>query len=367
MSLLSVVAASRNDGHGLHLLPRMQVFIDSLADQVERFGREVELILVDWNPPQDRPPLSKVLTAPSIEGFSVRVITVPPAVHSQLSVSSKLSFFQMIAKNVGIRRANGHAVLATNIDILLADDLFLDSTSELSESCVYRADRIDIAFDPAITVDPQVLRNSPAIRINQKTGIYYPGLGQAHHHVRGGVSLAKVALKDPVDFIRRVVRWDAGGARPTLTRYRRAFIGIFVLPPLHLNACGDFTLMTRESWAALRGYPEWEMFSWNLDSILLYQAAAAGFSFTELDGHPAFHLDHSSGWSIESQTKLFDRLKGEGIPVLADADGLEVAYVIWKARKNRQWLLNLPGWGMPGHDLPEASLQTVRRAAYRTS
>jgi len=365
--MLSVVAASRNDGHGAHLLPRMQVFIDGLADQVERLGSEVELILVDWNPPQDRPPLSEVLTTPAVDGFSVRVITVPPEVHSQVSVSSKLSFFQMIAKNVGIRRANGNAVLATNIDILLSDDLYLDSTRELSENCVYRADRVDIAFDPAITVEPQVLRSSPAIRINQKSGIYYPGVGEEHHYVRGGASLVKVALKDPIDFIRRLVRWDEGGARPTFMRYRRAFIGILVLPQLHLNACGDFTLMARDSWASLRGYPEWEMFSWNLDSILLYQAAAAGFSFKELEGHPAFHLEHSSGWSLESQSNLFDRLQKEGIPVLTDEDALEVAYTMWKARKRGQWRTNLPGWGMSGHDFPEARLQTVRRAAYRTS
>lgn len=367
MTLLSVVAASRNDGHGLHLVPRMQVFIDGLADQVHRLGREVELILVDWNPPGDRPPLSSVLTAPAVDGFTVRVITVPPEIHSRLSASSKLSFFQMIAKNVGIRRATGDSVLATNIDILLSDSLFLDSTSELAERCLYRADRVDIAFDPAITVDPEVLRQSAAIRINQKNGIYYPGIGPAHQHVRGGASLARVALKDPVDFIRRAVRWDEHGTGATLMRYRRAFIGIFVLPQLHLNGCGDFTLMTRGSWASLRGYPEWEMFSWQLDGLLLYQAAAAGFAFKELDGHAAFHLEHSSGWSIESQTALFERLERDGIPVLTEAGGLEVAYTMWKTRKKGEWRTNLQGWGMRERDFPEASLQTVRRAASRMS
>ena len=365
--MLSVVAASRNDGHGLHLLSRMQVFIDGLADQVQRFGREIELILVDWNPPPDRPPLSEVLTSPAVEGFSVRVITVPSEIHRKVSASSRLPFFQMIAKNVGIRRANGDSVLATNIDILLSDDLFLDSAAQLSERCLYRADRIDVAFDPTITVDPQALRRSPPIRINQKTGIYYPGQGAAHEHVRGGGSLMKVAMKDPIDFVRRAVRWDRGGAGATLMRYRLAFIEIFVLPRLHLNACGDFTLMSRESWAALRGYPEWEIFSLFLDGLLLYQAAAAGFSFKELDGHPAFHLEHSSGWSIESQTLLFDHLNREGIPVLTNADELEIAYTIWKGRRNNQWRTNLPGWGMSGRDLPEAGLKTVRRPAYRIS
>jgi hypothetical protein len=367
MSLLSVVAASRNDGHGLHLVPRMQVFIDGLADQVERFGREVELILVDWNPPRDHPPLSEVLAAPAVKGFNVRVITVPAELHARLSGASKLSFFQMIAKNVGIRRARGDAVLATNIDILLSDDLFLDSTAELSDRCLYRADRFDIAFDPAITVDPQALRRSPAIRINQKSGIYYPGVGYAHRHVRGGSSLVQVALKDPADFLRRLVRWDEGGGQATLAKYRRAYIEIVALPQLHLNACGDFTLMTRASWEALRGYPEWEMFSWQLDGVLLYQAAAAGFAFKELAGHPAFHLEHSSGWSIESQTALFERLERDGIPVLTEAGGLEVAYAMWKTRKKHQWLMNLQRWGMLEDDLPESGIETLGRAAFPVS
>lgn len=361
MSLLSVVAASRNDGHGLNLVPRMQVFIDGLADQVERFGRDVELILVDWNPPRDHPALSEVLTARAVNGFRVRVISVPPEVHSQLSISSNLGFFQMIAKNVGIRRAHGDAVLATNIDILLSDGLFLESTSELLDRCVYRTDRVDIAFDPAITVDPQVLRDSPAIRINQKSGIYYPGVGEAQSYIRGGASLAKVALKNPIDFMRRLVRRGERGGPASLARYRRAFISIFMLPQLHLNACGDFTLMTRESWAELRAYPEWEMFAWNLDSILLYQAAAAGFRFRELTDRPAFHLDHSSGFSLESQTEYLGGATRRGIPVLADTAALEVAYTIWKGRKNGQWRTNLPRWGMREHHFPEASLQTVRR------
>jgi hypothetical protein len=361
MTMLSVVAASRNDGHGLNLVPRMQVFVDGLADQVARFGREVELILVDWNPPRDHPGLAEVLTTRSVKGFAVRVITVPPEVHSRLSIASNLSFFQMIAKNVGIRRAEGDAVLATNIDILLSDGLFLDSTGEIAARCLYRTDRVDIPFDPQVTVDPEVLRRSPPIRINRKTGIYYPGVGEAQHYVRGGADLAKVALKNPVDFVRRMVR----GGMPRLQKYRRAYISIFALPQLHFNACGDFQLMTRESWAELHGYPEWEVFGWNLDSMLMYQAAAAGFAFKELPDHPAFHLDHSSGFSLESGTDYLAGATRRGIPVLGDTELLEVANTIWKYRKKGQWRTNLDGWGMSGRDFPEAGLPEVRRAAYR--
>src|SRR5262249_29405415 len=40
---------------------------------------------------------------------------------------------------------------------------------------------------------------------------------------------------------------------------------------LHTNACGDFTLLSRENWFRFCGYPEWVMYSWNIDSILLLQ------------------------------------------------------------------------------------------------
>ncbi|HAC47291.1 MAG TPA: hypothetical protein DCF65_14660 [Chloroflexi bacterium] len=356
MSLLSVVAASRNDGHGLHLLPRMQVFINGLADQVERFEREVELVLVDWNPPSDHRPLSEALTAPAVKGFTVRVITVPPEVHSRLSISENLSFFQMIAKNVGIRRAQGDSVLATNIDILMSDGLFLDSTSPLVDRRLYRTDRVDIAFDPEVTLDADVLRRSPAIRIHQKNGMYSPGEGMRHEQVRGAGSLSRVALRNPVDFMRRVVR------KVDPVRYRRALISIFRLPQLHLNACGDFTLMTRASWAELRGYPEWEMFAWSLDGLLLYQAAAAGFSFDELTDRPAFHLEHSSGWAGESGAAYLERATQRGIPVLGEVELIEVANTIWKGRRKGEWRTNLDGWGMFAMDFPETSLPAVSRA-----
>lgn len=354
--MLSVVVASRNDGHGLHLLARTQVFIDGLADQVERFGRAVELIIVEWNPPEGSAALCDVLICPAVNGLTARVITVPRDVHSNLDGSEHLSFYQMIAKNVGIRRATGDAVLATNIDILLSDDVFLDSTQMLRDQCVYRADRADIPFDPEMAAHPQMLRRTLPIRLNRKTGIYYPGRGRTYPHVRGVGDLVSVFAHDPVGFVQRAMRWSANSGPPGISRYRRAFRQIVVLPRLHLNGCGDFTLMTRNSWAHIRGYPEWEMFSWNLDSLLLYQAAAAGFAFIEFDDHPAFHLEHSAGWSPESHVTLFERLDRDGIPVLTDPALTDVASSIWRERRTGRWRTNLPMWGMADIEFMEVRL-----------
>jgi hypothetical protein len=295
-----------------------------------------------------------------VDGFKLRIITVPHDVHSRLDASEHLSFYQMIAKNVGIRRASGDAILATNIDILLSDDVFLDSTQTLRNRCVYRADRVDIPFDPEESTNPQILRGMSPIRVNRKTGIFHAS-GRTDLHVRGAHDLMSIFVRDPVGFVRRAIRWSENSGAPSIVRYRRAILQILLLPRLHFNACGDFTLMTRDSWGHLKGYPEWEMFSWNIDSLLLYQAAAAGFEFVEFNDHPALHLEHSAGWSSESHEAYFGRLDRDGIPVLTDAALADVASSIWRHRRTEHWRTNLPSWGMPGHEFPEVHLNGVRQ------
>src|SRR5262245_4257176 len=145
---LSVVATSRNDDHGGSLLHRMQHFVDGLVEQARRHHLSVELILVEWNPPAERPPLAEALRWPAPDRHcEIRIVTVPPEVHARLEHGAALPLFQMIAKNVGIRRARGRYVLATNIDILFSDSLMRFLRDELRPGRLYRADRCDVPTD----------------------------------------------------------------------------------------------------------------------------------------------------------------------------------------------------------------------------
>jgi hypothetical protein len=126
----------------------MQAFIDGVSTQCERFGLDTELIIVEWNPPEDNPRLKEVLRLPQGEHFYVRIITVPSSYHKGLSYSNYLGLFQMIAKNVGIRRASGRFVLATNIDILFSNEMVhFIASGRLHEGRYYRADRYDVPSD----------------------------------------------------------------------------------------------------------------------------------------------------------------------------------------------------------------------------
>jgi hypothetical protein len=172
---LSVVASTRNDDHGGNPLYRTQLFVNGLLAQCDRHKVPAELILVEWNPPADRPRMAQALTWPETEGWcDVRIIEVPHEAHRRLEHSDRLPLFQMIAKNVAIRRARGEFVAATNIDILLSDELMeFIAARKLRHGRMYRVDRYDVPaeIDPDWDMAAQLrFCRESAIRINRREG-----------------------------------------------------------------------------------------------------------------------------------------------------------------------------------------------------
>ncbi len=140
---------------------------------------------------------------------------------------------------------------------------------------------------------------------------------------------------------------------------------------LHTNGCGDFTLLAREKWFDLRGYPEWDIFSMNIDSVFCFTAHYGG-AREEVLAEPMriYHIEHGSGsgWTPEGQKSLFDRIAAKGIPILDNEDVLQ-----WGAqmrRLNSPMIFNHEAWGLadvsfdetvPGHTQdPGVDLVRVR-------
>jgi len=174
---VSVVVAARNDDHGGNLLGRMQAFVNGWIGQVKRHGVASELIIVEWNPPVDRQPLAEVLKWPmDLEPGTIRIVRVPSSIHQRYRHAEALALYQMIAKNVGIRRARGRFVLATNIDILFSDELMSCLAGErLEPGRMYRIDRHDVMGDVPIhaSVDEQLSYcRTHLIRINARDGTH---------------------------------------------------------------------------------------------------------------------------------------------------------------------------------------------------
>ncbi len=136
---------------------------------------------------------------------------------------------------------------------------------------------------------------------------------------------------------------------------------------LHTNTCGDFTLMAREHWFELRGYPEFDLYSFNIDSVLCYTAHHAGFREEMLrDPMRCYHIEHGlgSGWTPEGQAKLFDRLRASGVSCV-DYPGV-VLWVDQMRRFNSPMIFNLENWGLSGFELPERVAGCVESMQTRT-
>jgi hypothetical protein len=488
---VSVIAVSRNDDHGGDVRSRMQHFVNGFIAQCRKHGLDAELLLVEWNPPRDRPALEDALEWPAEFGpASVSVITVPPELHAIFPHSASLPLFQMIGKNVGIRRARGRFILATNIDILLDDATVLFLRDRLKPGIMLRADRYDVPGDLHNELSfERVLAECRArfFQINTRFGT----LDARHRRLVGQDERLKskllalyceiriFGLDEPMtragrwivantaDIVPRGARWISTfvprGARwissfPTraanaahrtaqvvlgipaffrrnffklwplktmphrgywyirralrhpllsmpagnmidamqwlarkLGRMRRLAARLQIVGPfstltrllarsrwsklqsrtllnqmrgLHTNACGDFTLLARDDWFRLRGYPEWPIFSWHIDSIFMFSASAHHIQEVALGAKcRIYHIDHSkgSGWSYDGAARLFERLDRAGIPYIRNEMVSRIQTEF--AHDPSAAIMNDENWGLVEFDLPQR--EVIPMASHR--
>lgn len=339
---LSAVVTARNDNHGGNLLRRMQIFLDGWAAQCARCRLPAELVIVEWNPPEG-PGLADVLRWPEAGPCEIRILRVPPEIHRGYRHAAALPLYQMIAKNAGIRRARGEFVLATNIDLLFSSELmeFL-ARRELDRARMYRIDRYDAASDvPENAPVEQQLAwcRSHLLRINRRNGTFLPDGRPVPHLSFRRQLVAK---------LRRVLREGPHVEIAFPPRMRR--------PVLHTNGCGDFTLVARDRWFDLRGYPEFDMFSFNIDSVFCYSAHYGGARELVLpDPMRIYHIEHASGWTPEGQQSMYDRIAALGIPSVGWAEVMD-----WGAQMERlgtTLIFNRDDWGLGSVELTDICIR----------
>ncbi len=403
---LSVVATARNDNHGGNMLNRMQIFVNGLLEQSRHYQLPIELVLVEWNPPPDRPRLAEVLSWERQSEFcEIRIIEVPSWLHQRFNHAEVLPLFQMIGKNVGIRRARGEFILATNIDILFSDELFqFLATRSLKRKEMYRADRWDVP--PFISAESSlaeqlVFCREKCLRINRKgeTVVIEPAKPvldvpkDTSELTESGTELSAES--------RRANRWDKipSTLGPLLGQLRKVYrhllpkqlkdavlsllpqdlrqwlIGRGLLevqpepsvqpepvtilpryPLLHTNGCGDFTLLAREIWQAVRGYPEFEMHGLHLDAILCHAAYHAGAQEYVLQPNQVvYHIEHGRTWFPHwgSET-VASKEEIDKIPKLDDDQVAALATLM--NQLHRPILFNPENWGFGEMDLPETTI-----------
>ena len=240
---LSIVITGRNDNWGGDFNERFFTALRFNHARLAERGVAVEVVMVEWNPVDDRPRLAELVARefPELVPGILRRIVVAPEYHAALAQNPRIPYLEYVAKNVGIRRAAAPFVLASNTDILLGRHV-VDAIAErrLRPGVLYRAPRYDI-----------------------KLGADQSRIGWD-------------ALEDVANHIRR----------PTLS------------PPLYAGGSGDFALADRETFHALRGYNEvYRAAKHGLDHNFLVKAHGAGFPIEDIGG-PVYHINHIGSYRI---------------------------------------------------------------------
>lgn len=275
---ISIVVAVRNDNHGGNFLIRFQIFLNTIFHLNTKYPLNIEIVIVEWNTPNYKPSIITNLNLTQKPGTcKIKLISVTPEIHNSYKNSQTLNIYQMIAKNVGIRRAEGDFILCTNADIIFSEELFkFFQEMNLNKGKIYRAVRFDIKNPECIFENYEDLikfARDNIIRINKK------------------ITCSNESKKIYDLFYENIKAYNFINDSAELLN-KRPFT----------NASGDFQMMHKEDWILLRGYPEIDKYSFHIDSILEYQAVLSGLEEVILpDDLCIYHIEHSSGYTPEAE------------------------------------------------------------------
>jgi hypothetical protein len=206
--------------------------------------------------------------------------------HDAFSQNPRLQFHEFIAKNVGIRRALGSYILVTNTDIYLSRDIVNMVARQLFRPMVlYRATRLDL-----------------------KSWL-------------DGTNLDEAVLMDPRN---------------------EAALNVLKGPYL-TNAAGDFLLLDRFSFHALRGFNEVIRFSKiHIDANFCYHVLENGLLITDT-GARVYHFGEGT---FRAQRRVY-RSRPSDAP--------------WGGNWRKQMLYdNPPNWGLGDAPVVERSARHLR-------
>ena len=317
----------------------------------------------------------------------------------------------MMATNVGIRRARGAFILSTNFDIIFSDRIFESLKNNLDGNTIYTAIRYDVPHKfPDISNNEKIkyakknyirihLHNYTLsvrakdiwrLRVGGKIYCLYRIMQIELKKILSNKKREKYSNNFFIYFIKffvfqikmlisiifkinklnkftiyfsKSINFLNSLKIRCLNKFKKylslmlSTYNFFLLltnpKNPHTNACGDFTLCSKEVWLKLRGYPEWDLQSWHLDSVFIYQGKNFGYKTKVING-PIYHIEHSagSGFTPEYQEILFNRFRDNKIPYLSNED---LKNLIENQIKDKFTIYNDSSWGLNNDNLIETN------------
>ena len=246
---LSAVVVTRNDNYGGDLNDRATYCLNSLIDTFD------EVILIDWNSPNNRPLLWDIDKNIKFRG-NLKHIVITPEVASMLTNEDPHAQVccETLGRNIGIRRATGDYIVSTNIDVIAPrrDQLEKTINNDLNTNTFYTISRRHIEW-----------KDIEGFHGGERK---YGDWEELRNHL--------IENSEERKYEEKVVDGDDYSI---------------------VNCCGDFQLAHRDIWDEIRGFEEELIYVLYSDTNVQKKAVKHGFELKAIYSPALFHIYHGKG------------------------------------------------------------------------
>lgn len=244
---ITAVIVSRNDNYGGHLNERATYCFNSAIETYD------EIIYIDWNSPTHSL-LYDIKNNINFKGnFKHMVITPEVASHLTKYDPDAQKCCEVLARNIGLRRATGDWVVSTNIDIIHPKrEKLEEQIKSLDQNTFYTISRRDINWDTIKEF------HSGEIKFQEWRSLrdyLYSGIEERY-------------------FEEKTISGDGYSL---------------------INCCGDFQIAPRYIWEEIKGMEEELIYSLYADTNVQKKAVMHGFKLKALYEPALFHIEHGRG------------------------------------------------------------------------
>ena len=246
---ITAVIISRNDNYGGHLNERAIYAINSAINTYD------EVIYVDWNSPTHSL-LWDIKDNLQLKG-NLKHFVITPEIASYLTNNNPdvQKCCEVLARNIGIRRATGDYIVSTNIDII-------HPKREDIESIINNSD------------------NNTMITLSRRE-VTWDIIKEFH----GGEM--------------KFQEWDKLRDYIYINSEERIYNEKTVEGDDYslINCCGDFQIAPKHIWDEIKGFEEELIYPLFADTNVQKKAVKHGFGLKAIYNPPMFHINHGSkGW-----------------------------------------------------------------------
>ena len=246
---LSAVVVTRNDNYGGDLNDRATYCLNSLINTFD------EVILIDWNSPNNRPLLWDIDQNIKFKG-NLKHIVITPEIASMLTNEDPNAQVccETLGRNIGIRRATGDYIVSTNIDVIAPrrDQLEKTINNDLNQKTFYTISRRHIEWKD----------------IEEFHG------GERKYNEWEELRNHLIENSEERKYEEKVVDGDDYSI---------------------VNCCGDFQLAHRDIWDEIRGFEEELIYVLYSDTNVQKKAVKHGFELKAIYSPALFHIYHGKG------------------------------------------------------------------------